>query len=621
MKVAMIRVRILLILSTLGILSASAQLQDAANRYRLAQSYEQGGDFESAVRLYNDLYLGDPANYSYFDGLRRALLQLKRYDEAIALLHQRTASNPTDVTLFCLLADAQYKGGKEKEAYDSWEKAVNLDPVNANVYRLVANSQLDNRLFEKTAELYRRARKQCGDPNLFTLELAQLLSVTMDYAGATSEFLRYLQHAPTQLGYVQTRLAQFTGKPEGRRAAIEVVRAAQRSSDDINLYRLLGWLMLEGREFADAFDVYKQLDKLAHAQGNEIYGFAERAYKEGAYAVAAEAYNEALRVPLSPQRLPYAKFGYALAMKELSVQSDTIGGAVPGEAPVPESQSRYAAAIENFRRVIAEYPHSEFAARSYYQIGMLQFERYFDLDGALASFQEVEKLLPPGSNARYDVAIAAGKVLIAKGDSVGAISRFRTVIAAPNATPDQQDEATFHLAELEYYGGRFTEAITALESISGNPKANFTNDALQRLAFLQENTASAELPLREFARADFLSQQKKYTEAISILDDIITKNPQALFVDDGLMRIASLQRRAGRFADALATYQRLLHQFKEISIALDKAQFGIAEVYDYNLHDKSQALNAYEKLLAQYPQSLLVEQARKRIRELRGDSS
>ncbi|MEK7671490.1 MAG: tetratricopeptide repeat protein, partial [Bacteroidota bacterium] len=412
-----------------------------------------------------------------------------------------------------------------------------------NVYRLVSNSLLENRLLEKTAELYRRARKECNDPNLFTLDLAQLLAVTMDYSGATTEFLRYLQQTPTQLGYVQSRMAQFTGKEEARSAAIEVVRSAQKHSNELNLHRLLGWLILEGKKFDDAFDVYKRIDKLANAQGVEMYSFAERAYKEGAYAVAAEAYKEAINVPLAAQRLPYAKYGYALAMKELSVLADTSLAAQTTGA-VPESQSRYATAIDYFRRVIAEYPNTEFAARSYYQIGTIQFEKYFDLDGALVSFASVEKFPLPMNNVLHDVSIKIGEVLTAKGDTSNAAARHRKVIASSNATPDQQDEATYRLSEIEYFSGNFKEAIKLLGNISANIKADYTNDALLLLSFLQENTLTAEAPLKEFARADFFARQKKYTEAITSFQKVVEQNPQALFVDEGLMKIASLQTKA-----------------------------------------------------------------------------
>ncbi len=146
-----------------------AQTNDINNRFRLAQSYEQGGDFENAVKLYKELLVVDPSNYMIFDGLRRSLLQLKRYDEVIGLIQQRLTSTPQDINLLCLLGSAQYQSGKEKEAYTSWDRAIAADRTNANIYRLVANSLLENRLLEKAAELYRRGRKETGDPNLFTL--------------------------------------------------------------------------------------------------------------------------------------------------------------------------------------------------------------------------------------------------------------------------------------------------------------------------------------------------------------------------------------------------------------------------------------------------------------------
>lgn len=600
--------------------SSSVLAQDIGAKYRLAQSYEQGGDFENAVTLYRELLMKDPANFLYFDGLRRSLLQLKRYDEAIGLIRHRLSSTPADANLLCLLGSALYQAGNEKDADASWEQAIATDPANPNVYRLVGNSLLEHRLLDRTIALYRRARVACNDPNLFTIDLAQLLAVSMDYAGATAEFLRYLEQAPMQLLYVQNRLAQFTAKEEARTAAIEVVRRELQRRSDINLHRLLGWLLLEGKRYEEALEVYRTIDRLAKAAGAEVFAFAERAYKEGAYEVAAKAYLEAINTPLPPQRLPYARYGYALAMKELTLRADTAQAVPPSGQTIPETHARYATAIDYFKKIIAEYPNSEFAARSAYQIGTIYYEKYFDLDQALAAFTTAQQIIPATGTLQHDVAIRMGEVLVAKGDTVTAKQWFRKVIAAATATPDQQDEATYRLAEVEYFCGNFSDAMKALESISANLKADFANDALRLYTFLQENTITAPAPLKEFARADFLVRQKKYTEASAIFQSLVEKYQQALFVDDALLRIATLQTLAGRYTDALLTYQRLLQQFKESSIALDRAQFSIAEIYDYRLKDKAQAISAYERLLTDYPQSLLVERARRRIRELRGDS-
>jgi tetratricopeptide (TPR) repeat protein len=190
---------------------------------------------------------------------------------------------------------------------------------------------------------------------------------------------------------------------------------------------------------------------------------------------------------------------------------------------------------------------------------------------------------------------------------VRAVTRFADVAAAPGALPDQSDEAAFHLAEIDYFGGRFGDAAKRLEGIVVNLKADYANDALRFQSFLQENIKVAPEALREYARADFLARQGKKTEAVAL-------------VDDALMCIGGLQFSAGFYADAVATYERLLTDFRENSILLDRAQFQLAETYQAGMRDAAKAIAAYEKLLADYPSSVLADEARRRIRRLRGEA-
>lgn len=616
----MIFIRLILLF---GLLSAPALLpaQDQATKLRFAQTLEQAGDHEQAARLYGELYRKEPLNGVFFEGLRRNLLQLKRYDEAAALIQERIAAAPQDVNLHALLGSVYHKAGREADAVAEWDRTIAVEPANPAVYRTVAAVLVENRLLERAADLYRRARVACGDPNLFTPDLAALLAVIMDYTGATTEYLRWLRQNPAQLGFVQGRMASFTGKEEGRAAAIEAVRAGLRNDEDLMLYRLLGWLQLEGKHYAEALDVYRTIDGLSHSQGGELYAFAERVFKEHVYDIAARAYHEAIAVPIVANRMPYARYGYAAALKELGSVADTMGLPVSeGSFPVPETRSQFAGAIEEFGRIIRDYPRTEFSARSYYQIGLIQFERLFDLDAALASFEQVEKELPGAPVLQYDVALRAGTVLLAKGDTARAGGRFSTVAAAPAALPDQQDEATYRLAELAYFGGDFRRAIDLLNSLALNLKADHANDALLLLSFLQENSTSTPQALKDFARADFLARQRRNSEAIPLFLAVISSYPRALLVDDALMKTGTLQGQAGRYADALASFDRLLTEFKQSSIALDRARFSMAEIYQFGLKDRAKAITTYEQLLAEHPGSLLVTLARKRIRDLRGDT-
>src|ERR1041385_4125445 len=83
---------------------ARSQANPSDMQFRLAESYEQSGDFESAVKIYQSIYAKDSSNMVVFEALRRDYMQLKRYDNAIALLERMIRKMPDNVTLLSSLA-------------------------------------------------------------------------------------------------------------------------------------------------------------------------------------------------------------------------------------------------------------------------------------------------------------------------------------------------------------------------------------------------------------------------------------------------------------------------------------------------------------------------------------
>jgi tetratricopeptide (TPR) repeat protein len=420
-------------------------------------------------------------------------------------------------------------------------------------------------------------------------------------------------------------MASFTARKEARDAAAGVIRSALRNHEDLTRLNLLAWLELEGKEFDAALDIERQIDRLSQARGTVLQKFADRAASERAYSIAVRAYEDAIETPLPADRLPFALYGRACAMKELGAIADTLAILVR-ETPSTEAMPLYGGVISEFRKIIEAYPKSELSAKSFYQIGLLQFEKFNDLDGAIASFQRVldDLKMFPGtrdvSAIAFDVNLMLGRVQLTRGDTTKATERFNLVAASPDALPDQTDEALFHLAEIDYFGDRFDQASRKLEALTVNLKADFANDALRLRGFLTENLRTSTEALGRFAQADFLAHQHRNTEATTILLALVEAFPQAPLVDDALLMVATLQAKAGLWRDAASTYERLLTQFKESSIALDRAQFQLAEVYQYGLRDLPKAIEMYEQLLADHPNSVLIDTARHRIRQLRGDT-
>ncbi|HTY10177.1 MAG TPA: tetratricopeptide repeat protein [Bacteroidota bacterium] len=596
-----------------------AQTQDDVNKVRLAKNFEQAGEFDQARLVYEELARADSTSYVYFDGLRRCYEQLKNYDAAIALNLRWLKRQPNDLNLLASLGTLYYKSGSEARADSAWNAAIAAAPKSAMSYTIVSLAQSDNRLFEKSIGTYLRGRKEIGEPTLFVGEMAMLYSLMMNYGEATREYMTMLSLNEHELELVESRLSGFTAKGEGLAAATTVVEeAAARDSRNVVVRRLLLWLYMEGKRFYKALEIAKEIDALTHSNGVEVMSFAGLAFKEKAYDAAAMAYRSFVENYRATAQTPNAMFGYARAMEELGPAADTLNDlrSVPG-ALLSESHPGYQGAMELYLSLSRDYPHTEVSVQALYRAAMMHFERYFDLDAAEAILDSL-LMLPQAQKMSPAILSATGAVKVAQGKLAEASHRYAIAAASPYALPEEKTRARFALAEIQFFQAQFDSASSLLRDIAQALSDDESNDALRLLHFIKENQTGSGPALKEYAHAALLDRRKKYSEEIASLSSIVQTFPDAPLAENALLKKAELSVVVGQPNDALASYEKLLSDYPK-SIMRDKAQFGIGELYQFQLKDKEKAIHAYEQLLALFPNSLLVEQARKRIRGLRGD--
>lgn len=615
------------LLAATSLTSVVAQDRDTAGRLRLAQGFEQSGEWERAVSLYEQLLAGDPQNYVLFDGLRRAYTQLKHYDKAINLVQQRLVVQKGDINLLAILGGLYFQSGKQNQADSLWQLVIEGEPGNPIRYRLIANQMIEHRQYEKAIRIYLAARSATQNQEHFMEELAMLFNALQQYEAATTEYVRMLRSRPQQLGYVQARISSFSGKEEGRKAAMKVVRAeVEQTPDEIPFHSLLAWLCMDGKDFESALNEYRIIDHLSKANGAELLAFGQRAMQERAYHASAKAFREVIDQHPTQSIVPYARLGFARAIEELSMSLDTTswsmntGGApalrTPAPGPVAEARPTFQSALGLFEALAEDYPRTEVGMQALFRIGVIQYDRFFDLDAAVTAFERV-RAMPYNANLVFEAVTHLAEVHTARNNLSQARIAYGSLL--PGAEGPKREQIQFRLAELDYFDANIDSALARLGSITTNVSTDLANDALQLLYFIQENRATAPAALGEFAKADLLTRQRKYSEAQGRLQEILRVFPSALLVDDAMMKIAELHVILQRFPDAIAAFQRITNEMNP-SILSEKAQLRIGEVYEYRLNDRQRAIDSYEQILTRYPTSLYAEEARKRIRLLRGDA-
>lgn len=587
-----------------------AQPSEEDRRYKLAQGYEESGDWKNAARVYLELHEADPQSNIYFEGVRRTLMAMLQFKELLPIVTQRTESHPNDIDIRALHAELLHRTGQRDQARIEWAKTLDLRPQDPMTYLVVGQSQTDVREFALAVATYKQGREAIGGTSTFADQLAELFGITGRFEDAAQEYLQLLAENPARLSMVMGGLSTITSTPEGVRGAITVAkRYADSRPDYVPYMELLSWLYTEAGDDDGAFEVAKQLDEARRANGSNIYSFADRAFRTSRYQTAIQAleyflaqFNRSNPLYLS------ALYTYARA---LDARYHEVGAGDPKQA---------AELVGRYRTIVAETPNGPLVGEALLQIARLQSNDLGQPEAALATLKEL--LATRNTSAKAEGLLLEGELLMQTGKLKEAQDVFLQGRNAGSLGRDAERLRDLHAlryAESLFYSGQFQLAVEAFTQLTQNTKSDATNDALDYLLILQENFEKNDEALKLFAEGSYAVLQKHYPQAITAMDAVVAKAPQSTIADDALFVRAQSQESLGDSTAALETLLQVVAIYPDGALA-DHALFRAAQLTEQTLRDPAKATELYTRLLNDYPRSRWVPQARAKIRALRGGS-
>lgn len=600
--------------------AAPAQAQDEGidstqvARYQLADSFLRAGQFDRAITLLEDLYASSSGHYAFYDKLKEAYEGIKRYDDAIDLVNARLEQNRAP-DLLADLARLYYLKDDEEFAYATWDEAIDEAPDNPNSYRIVYQSLLDVRQFERAIDVLLRARESTGQADAFVVDLAYLFNLTGRHEEAMTEYLSVLAENGRQLGFVRSRLSRFIEQEEALRSSIAAAERAVRREPLNHAYReLLGWLYIEAESYQNAFDAYRAIDRLQQEDGQVLFRFAQMAADAAAYDVASDAFQEVLtRYPDAPSA-PQAMAGFGEMHERWA---DKLGERAVDSRGRRSDAPHYETALETYQAFLEEHPTHPFYPGVLRRIGRIQQDVFYDLDAAEATLQEVVSRYQ-ATDAANEAEFDLGRTALMRGDLDGARLRFAR-IEERLRTGELAEQARYRLALIHFFQGEFDAAQTVADVIDVNTSTDVSNDAIELKLLLMENRGpdSLNTPLQTFARAMLYDEQRRPQLALDTLESALARYPDHALADDIRFLRANVLRRMGQTTEARDAFAELPLMHPQSHLA-DRALFYAAEIEERELDSKDEAITLYTRLLSEYPGSLLAAQARDRIRELRG---
>ncbi len=602
---------VLIIVVALFAGQAYSQTADELNKYRIAEALEQAGEYDKALDFYKQLYQIAPNNFVYFDGLRRTYMYLKKYDDVKNLIQSRLKIDPSNVVLLCQLGDAYYKGGTPDSAIAIWDKALTISPTNPNTYRVVADILVKNRLFDKAIEVYKKGESAANSKAMFVTEIARLYFLNMNYRESLNELLKLLQiqDKNSAVAYIQSQLGAYSSSKDAvDQFTNEMVKEIKDNPDNVEYRRLLSFLYMEQKNYPAAYETYKWLDTRSGSNGTELLAFADRAYNDEAYDVAANAYREVSDLAKDNSVVVKALMGYANSLRRLG-EKDYTGDDRP--CAVDDTLKYLNASLSVYERVIKEFSNMQYLSGAVLNAVEIKMKYFHDFGGAEKLLSKFGNFLPM---YRYEGTLTRIQLYMMEGKFNDALSTALGVVQSGTQVNNSlYDRIQYQAGLALYYLGMYDSSTYYLKKITTNPMSDAANDALQLLNLITDNSGNPEA-LREFASAGAMEASNRLPEAAAMLEEILKNYPQVALADNARLDLASAYCKMGKVQEALKYYSELAED--STGIFADRAQFRIGIIYQETLHQKDKAVDEYEDFLMRFPNSIYQDKVRAIIRDL-----
>ncbi len=175
----------------------------------LAASYQDMGEYQKAVAIYEEMVKSDPTPRTYFM-LINAYRVDRQFDKALSLGKQQLDKNPRDENLALVYARSLADAGKTKDGAEILSKFMQSNPDNLDLYVNLSQIYLLARRYSDAEKVMLRAQEQKLDRERVKLQLATVYDKQKDYDRAESLLKEILKEDPKDaiaLNYIGYLLA------------------------------------------------------------------------------------------------------------------------------------------------------------------------------------------------------------------------------------------------------------------------------------------------------------------------------------------------------------------------------------------------------------------------------
>lgn len=595
---------------------------------------ERKGDLKEAQKIYESILTTKPKNRQAYTRLKNIYKRLGDYKSAAELINNWLQHSPHDLQQHVELGEIFFTSGNDKEASEVWNNLIAQYGQNSSVYRMLIHTYSRMGLAEKMQEMVHIGRERFNDPAFMALDLGNYYQSRQHIANAVSEFLIYAKHNPKQLKLINDNILIMSDDIEN----VEIIESSLTIHLDrspLIVHSLLSSLYFKIGSYQQSVDHQFLIADDQSVRLNRLNIFANNLRKERQFDFAVLTYQTIISdIRSLPDKIDSKKLGKVLLglgrVYEDQIQPHKFNNSLilneinnaffNSQFNLQKTISTDALeqALSMYNTILDDLKSTSFSPQAHFRLGEIQFNILMDIDGAYAAYTAALSA-NPGLELSFkihsrlvDILIAEGKIeegqVYLQNLPISFINRYKNEIAVMSI-------------QISLYNGRIDSTLKILDELLVNmvPTDNQFNDFMELQAIINMHYTDGDdgnkEAFQQYLSGEMLLKQNKLSEAVLIFSTIRENQNSASIAKLASTREIFTLLQMNQFDEAMIRLNWLL-----TSDAGDKGLILAGEIFQYIRNDQQKALNYYEQLLEDYPQSFLFEPIRQRVRILKAET-
>lgn len=567
-------------------------------------NYVDQGEYEKAKSIYQKLYSKNPRKQDYLLGLVNVYTQLEEFENAEKLLIDYIKKPGTFPNILVELGYT-YQIQKDTLKAKIWyDKAIDVVKERSVFAYTTGQAFQNHNLLDYAIQTYEIANAE--EPRInYSIQLARLYGEKGNQKRMFDNYIKLIEENDKYIQVIQRNFKAYINEDPQNESNLILKRLLfqkLQQTPDILYNQILSWVFVQEQSFDKAFAQEKAIFKRIQAQNfNRLFNLAD---------IASEAQN----------------FDQSLDIYDFIIdETQNIGielNAIEAQMQVKLVQNKNPEQIE--KTFLSHFKTYGYTIET---LGLQLIYAEF-LAFTQQQWSKAYEILEETSNYKTNrfqqaqVQMLMADILVAQQQYNQALVKYSLVSKQVKNTPLAQ-KAQYKTAMTSYYKGDFSWALTQLDVLKKATTQTIANDALEMALFIKQGKSdvdSTQQALKNMAKADLLIYQSKPEMALKQLDSLINDNENYHIIDQALYKKAEVLSQQKRYEEAVGYYKQVIEQYPE-SILTDNALFALAKIQNDKLNKPIEAQQYLEQLIFNHQDSIYFVEARKLYRKLRGDQN